>query len=63
MAIIDEKQIVAMNQHYKRFSLDYFLDCQQRVGYKNIEFWLGASHFFIDANKENLEITVSKSYL
>lgn len=49
MATIKKDQLVAMNQHYKRFSLDYFLDCQERVGFKNIELWLGASHFFIDS--------------
>ena len=40
---------MAMNQHYRRFSFDYFLDCQQKVGFRNIELWCGASHFFIDA--------------
>ncbi len=48
-ATIKEEQLVAMNQHYKRFSLDYFLDCQEKVGFRNIEFWLGAAHFFIDS--------------
>ena len=38
-----------MNQHYRRFSLDYFLDCQQKVGFQNIELWCGASHFYMDA--------------
>lgn len=56
MASIKREQLVAMNQHYKRFSLDYFLDCQQKVGFKNIELWCGASHFFVDANGyENIE--------
>ena len=27
---IRRSQLVNMNQHYRRFSLDYFLDCQQR---------------------------------
>ena len=49
MAAIREEQIVAMNQHYRRFSLDYFLDCQEKVGVRNIELWLGASHIFIDS--------------
>jgi len=48
MISIKRKQIVGMNQHYKRFSLDYFLDCQQRVGIQNIELWCGASHFWLD---------------
>ena len=29
---IRRSQLVNMNQHYRRFSLDYFLDCQQRLG-------------------------------
>lgn len=49
MASLKREQLVNMNQHYKRFSLDYFLDCQQRVGFENIELWCGASHFFIDS--------------
>ena len=48
MVSIKRKQIVGMNQHYRRFSLDYFLDCQQRVGIQNIELWCGASHFWLD---------------
>jgi protein FrlC len=48
MVSIKRKQIVGMNQHYKRFSLDYFLDCQQRVGIQNIELWCGVSHFWLD---------------
>lgn len=48
MVSIKRKQIVGMNQHYKRFSLDYFLDCQQRVGIQNIELWCGAAHFWLD---------------
>lgn len=49
MVSIKRKQIVAMNQHYQRFSLDYFLDCQQRLGIHNIELWCGASHFWLDS--------------
>ena len=50
MATVKREQLVAMNQHYRRFSLDYFLDCQERVGFQNIELWCGASHFWIDAD-------------
>jgi len=44
-------QIVGMNQHYKYFSLDYFLDKQQEIGFKSIEFWCGAPHFWVDWKK------------
>lgn len=50
MATIKRNQLVAMNQHYRRFTLDYFLDCQQKVGFENIELWCGASHFWIDSD-------------
>lgn len=49
MATIKREQIVAMNQHYRRFSLDYFLDCQEKLGVQNIELWCGASHFWMEA--------------
>ena len=48
MATIKRKQLVNMNQHYRRFSLDYFLACQQKLGIEQIELWCGASHFMLD---------------
>ncbi|MEA4988960.1 MAG: sugar phosphate isomerase/epimerase family protein [Anaerovorax sp.] len=48
MASIKREQIVGMNQHYRRFSFDYFLDCQQKLGVQNIELWCGSSHFWLD---------------
>jgi len=48
MTGIKRSQLVMMNQHYRRFSLDYFLDCQQKLGVKNLELWCGASHFWLD---------------
>jgi protein FrlC len=39
-----------MNQHYKKFPFDYFLDAQLRVGFHNIELWLGAPHFWLDSS-------------
>ena len=49
MATVKRSQLVAMNQHYRRFSLDYFLDCQEKVGFQNIELWCGGAHFWIDS--------------
>jgi len=49
MASIKKEQLVGMNQHYKKYSFDYFLDAQQRVGFQNIELWLGAPHFWLDS--------------
>jgi len=48
LAFIKREQLAGMNQHYKKFSLDYFLDAQQHVGFQNIEFWLGVPHFWLD---------------
>ena len=48
MAGIKRGQLVNMNQHDRRFSLDYFLDCQQRLGVEQIELWCGAAHFWLD---------------
>ena len=46
--MIKLEQIAGMNQHYKYFSLDYFLDSQEKNGFKSIEFWCGAPHFWVD---------------
>ena len=45
MGLIRHEQIVGMNQHYQNYSLDYFLDAQQRIGITNIELWCGSQHF------------------
>ena len=60
MAGIKRSQLVAMNQHYRRFSIDYFLDCQERVGFQNIELWCGASHFFIDAKSHESTANIKR---
>jgi hypothetical protein len=46
---IGKRQFAGMNQHYRKFPLDYFLDAQQRVGFQNIELWLGVPHFWLDS--------------
>lgn len=48
MGLIRREQVAAMNQHYQRFSLDYFLDTQARIGCESIELWCGAQHFWLD---------------
>ena len=55
-------QLVNMNQHYRRFSLDYFLDCQQKLGFHQIELWCGASHFWLDHTGYD-DVSVLKSKL
>ena len=49
MKLLDREQVCGMNIHYMRYSLDYFLDAQQRAGFKSIELWGGIPHFFMDA--------------
>jgi fructoselysine 3-epimerase len=39
-----------MNQHYRRFSLEYFLDSQRAAGIESVELWCGAPHFWIDSS-------------
>ena len=48
MGLIQRRQAAVMNQHYQRYSLDYFLDAQQRIGFTSIELWCGAQHFWLD---------------
>ena len=46
---IKRSQLVNMNQHYRRFSMDFFLDCQRLgLGIGQIELWCGAAHFWLD---------------
>ena len=49
MALLDRTQVCGMNIHYMKYSLDYFLDAQQRAGFKSIELWGGIPHIFMDA--------------
>ena len=42
------EQVAGMNIHYVNYSLDYFLDAQQRLGFKTIELWCAAPHVWLD---------------
>ena len=48
MGLIRREQVAVMNQHYQNYSLDYFLDAQQRIGFRSIELWCSAQHFWLD---------------
>ncbi len=37
-----------MNIHYIMWSLDYFLDVQQRLGFESIELWCAEPHATLD---------------
>lgn len=45
---IRREQVAGMNIHYLNYSLDYFLDTQQRLGFKSLELWCGAPHVWLD---------------
>lgn len=47
--VIRRDQIAAMNWHYRRFSLDYFLDTVERIGYTAVAIWAGPPFFHIDS--------------
>lgn len=47
MKLINREQIAGMNIHYLFYSLDYFLDKQAELGFKTIELWGGAPHFYL----------------
>ena len=42
------EQIAGMNIHYIMWSLDYFLDAQQRLGFESIELWCAEPHVTLD---------------
>ena len=46
--MIQMSQVAAANYHYKRYSLDYFLDSVTRLGFNNIELWASGPHFHLD---------------
>jgi fructoselysine 3-epimerase len=48
MAHLRKEQVAGMNIHYVYYSLDYFLDAQQKAGFKTIELLGAAPHFLID---------------
>jgi protein FrlC len=47
-ASIKREQIAGMNIHYQKYSLDYFLEAQQRAGIRSIALWGGTPHFWLD---------------
>ena len=49
MKLIDREQVAGMNIHYMRYSLEYFLEAQERAGFKTIELWGGIPHVFMDS--------------
>lgn len=48
MPHLRREQLAGMGIHYMYHSLDYFLECQQELGFKTIEMWCGRPHFWLD---------------
>lgn len=46
--MLKREQIAGMNQMYRFYSFEYFLETMERTGMKSVELWLGAPHFWID---------------
>lgn len=44
-----QSQICGMNMHYARYSLKTFLEAQNELGIRQIEFWIGAPHLYLDS--------------
>lgn len=41
-------QLCAANYHYKRYTLDYFLESAERLGYQSIELWASGPHLHLE---------------
>lgn len=41
-------QLCAANYHYKRYTLDYFLESAERLGYQFIELWASGPHLHLE---------------
>lgn len=54
------KQIAGMNQNYRQYSYQYFLESMQMAGYESVELWLGAPHVWVDSKGWNQAKTIAK---
>lgn len=51
MGVVTWDKVAVMNQHYRNWSLECFLEVQQRLGFESLELWLGPPHFYLDRLK------------
>lgn len=51
MPLMKKDQLAGMNIHYMKYSLDYFLSAQERIGFESIELWGGIPHVYLDPNE------------
>jgi protein FrlC len=45
---MEKSQLCIGNYHYKRYSLDYFLNSAQRLGYESVELWASGPHLHLE---------------
>lgn len=45
---VDRSQIAGMNEHFRRYSLEFFLDSMVGLGIKNIELWAASPHLYME---------------
>ena len=48
MKIVDFDKLSVLNLHYCQYTLDYFLDCMQELGIKNVELLGGHQGLWLD---------------
>ena len=41
---VSRSQVAGMNEHFRRYSLDFFLDSMVKIGIENIELWAASPH-------------------
>lgn len=46
--MLTREQLCTANYHYKRYTLDYFLESSQRLGYQSIELWASGPHLHLE---------------
>ncbi|MCC7571257.1 sugar phosphate isomerase/epimerase [Candidatus Micrarchaeota archaeon] len=61
-AMLRLDQFAAMNIMYSRYSLDYFLDSMQKIGYKKIEFWGGTPHYIFFDHGAKQQKSIKKKF-
>ena len=46
--MLTRDQLCTANYHYQRYTLDYFLESSQRLGYRSIELWASGPHLHLE---------------
>ena len=57
---IQVSQIAGMNEHFKRYTLEYFLDSMVELGIENIELWAASPHLYMEDVSYNEVVRIRK---